>query len=210
MPSRDARVSALARLARGSPPPATAAMKPCELCGEPIAPDHRHVVDRRARVLRCVCRGCTVLLERPGAGGAHLRLVPQRRLVLDPFDLDDATWAALQVPVDIAFFFHSTPAGRVIAVYPGAAGATESQLALEAWADLEARNPVLETLEPDVEALLVDRSRGGGDHYLVPIDECYALAGVIRTHWRGLGGGDVWRHLDTFFDHLHEEAQWRT
>ena len=64
-------------------------------------------------------------------------------------------------------------------------GATESLLELDAWEALEAANPVLATLEPDVEALLVNRARGAREHWLVPIDECYALVGLIRTRWRG-------------------------
>ena len=32
-------------------------------------------------------------------------------------------------------------------------------------------------LEPDVEALLVNRARGAREYWLVPIDECYALVG---------------------------------
>ena len=48
-------------------------------------------------------------------------------------------------------------------------GATESLLGLDAWAALEDANPVLTTLEPDVEALLVHRARGERRHQLVPI-----------------------------------------
>ncbi len=48
------------------------------------------------------------------------------------------------------------------AYYPSPMGATESLLRLEAWKELEAANPVLATLEPDVEALLVDRRSGRG------------------------------------------------
>ena len=49
------------------------------------------------------------------------------------------------------------------AYYPSPMGPTESLLELDAWAALEAANPVLATLEPDVEALLVNRraARGG-------------------------------------------------
>ena len=64
-----------------------------------------------------------------------------------------------------------------------------------------AANPVLAELEPDVEALLVNRARGAREHWLVPIDDCYALVGLIRTRWRGLSGGEeVWREIDAFFD----------
>ena len=43
--------------------------------------------------------------------------------------------------------------------------------------------------------------RGARRQWIVPIDVCYALVGLIRTHWRGFtGGADVWRELDTFFE----------
>src|SRR5205823_8771849 len=110
----------------------------CELCGEAIAPVHRHVVDVRARSLLCACRACAVLLARPGAGGGHFRLVPERRRLLPGFRLEDAQWSALRIPVDLAFFFHSSSVGRVVAVYPGALGATESQLELHTWDEIVA------------------------------------------------------------------------
>jgi hypothetical protein len=180
----------------------------CELCAEPIAPAHRHVVDLQARSLLCACRACVLLLDRPGAGGGHYRLVPERRLQLDGFRLDDAQWAALRLPVDLAFFFRSSSVGRIAAVYPGAMGATESELELESWQELEAANPVLATLEDDVEALLVNRAVERREHFLVPIDDCYALAGVLRTHWKGFAGGaEVWREIDAFFDRLREQAR---
>ena len=177
----------------------------CELCGGPLAEEHRHVADVHAQSLLCTCRACAVLLGREGAGGGHFKLVPDRRLLLDGFVLDDEQWAALQLPVDLAFFFRSTPAERVVALYPSPAGATESQLELEAWEELERANPVLQELEPDVEALLVNRIAGAREHYLVPIDDCYALVALIRTHWKGLAGGtEVQRELGQFFDRLRE------
>ena len=63
-------------------------------------------------------------------------------------------------------------------------------------------------LEPDVEALLVNRARGARGQWLVPLDECYGLVGVIRTHWRGLtGGSEVWREIDNFFEQLDRRAR---
>jgi hypothetical protein len=180
----------------------------CDLCGQRLASEHRHVVDLQARSLLCACRGCVILFTRPGSGGDHFRLVPERRLRLDRFRLDDARWASLQIPVDIAFFFRSGSLDRVAAVYPGALGATESQLPLATWDELERDNPLLAELEPDVEALLVDRTRGRHEYYFVPIDDCYALAGIIRTHWKGLAGGsEVWQQLDLFFDRLRSRAE---
>jgi hypothetical protein len=198
----------LRRLAASRPVEPVEQIERCELCAEPIAPEHRHVVDLQARSLLCACRGCALLLDRPGAGGGHYRLVPERRLRLDGFDLDDVRWSSLAIPVDLAFFFRSSSAGRVAAVYPGAMGATESLLELETWQELEEANLVLRELDDDVEALLVNRAGGRREHFLVPIDDCYALAGVMRTHWKGFGGGaEVWREIDAFFDRLRERAQ---
>ena len=66
-------------------------------------------------------------------------------------------WESLQLPINLAFFLPSTPAGRVVAFYPSPAGATESLVPLEAWQTLIDDNPVLGNLHPDVEALLVNR-----------------------------------------------------
>src|SRR5258705_469491 len=66
----------------------------------------------------------------------------------------------------------------------------------------------LAELEMDVEALLVNRVRGARGHWLVPLDECYALVGVIRTRWRGLSGGsEVWQEIDRFFGELDGRAR---
>lgn len=175
----------------------------CELCDEPIPPEHRHLLDVESRELICVCRACKLLFDRPQAGGSHRRLVPDRRLRIEDFELDDVTWATLRIPVEMAFFFHSTPAERMVAFYPSPMGATESLLELDAWEELERANPVLRSLEPDVEALLVNRARGARAHFLVPIEDCYGLVGLIRTWWRGLAGGqEVWEEIGGFFERL--------
>jgi Family of unknown function (DUF5947) len=183
----------------------------CELCAEPIAAEHRHLLDLQSRRLLCACRACTILFDRSGAGGGHYRLVPDRVRLLMDFELDDITWQAFDIPVEMAFFFHSSAAGRVVAFYPSPLGATESLLDLDAWADLVAANPVLGELEPDVEALLVNRARGKREYWLLPVDRCYELVGLVRRHWKGCGGGtEVWGALDDFFDTLRKEATWRS
>jgi hypothetical protein len=180
----------------------------CELCGAPLAADHRHVLDVAARELKCTCRPCALLFDDPQAARGRLRAVGDRRLALDGFVLDDALWADLQLPVDVAFFFRDTPARRVSAFYPSPMGATASLLTLDAWTALQDANPVLATLVPDVEALLVDRARGARRQWIVPIDDCFALVGLIRTRWRGLTGGrEVWLELDRFFDDLDRRAR---
>jgi hypothetical protein len=98
--------------------------------------------------------------------------------------------------------------GRVVPLYPSPAGATESLLGLEAWHELEEANPVLREMEPDVEALLVNRVGSTRDYYLVPIDRCYELVGLIRSGWRGLSGGtEVWKLVDGFFKDIEARAK---
>ena len=198
----------LQRMARRAARSREEALERCDLCGAPIAAAHRHLYDLSARELMCACRACAVLFDRGAAGAGHYRLVPDRRLRVEDFALDDVAWADLRLPVDLAFFVRDTAAGRVRAYYPGPMGATESLLGLDTWAELEAANPVLATLEPDVEALLVDRAQGARHHLIVPIEDCFALVGLIRTHWKGLTGGrDVWVDIAGFFDGLDRRAR---
>jgi hypothetical protein len=206
-------VSRLAALARR---PAAAAARAltaeaeerCELCDQAIPPGHRHVLDVRERRLLCACRACSILFDTSGAGGDHYRLVPDRCRLVSDFALDDALWGRLRLPVEIAFLFESTPAGRVVAFYPSPAGATESLLELGAWEDLAVCNPVLASVQADVEALLVNRAGGAREHFLVPVDRCYALTGLIRTRWRGLAGGEeVWQELGRFFADVRGQAE---
>jgi hypothetical protein len=196
--------SRLGRLAqRPAPPPPAPEEEHCDLCGVPIAGDHRHLLDLEARELKCACRACSLLFDRRAAGGGHYRLVGDRRLRLTDFELTDLTWERLRIPVDMAFFFHSSPDGRVVAFYPSPMGPTESLLGLEAWTELERANPVLTDMAEDVEALLVNRARGARAQWLVPIEDCYRLVGLIRTQWKGLSGGrQVWEEIERFFAEL--------
>lgn len=183
---------------------ASAAGELCELCGEPIPHEHRHLVEVAQREIKCVCQACSILFSRAAASEGRYVLVPDRRLYLADFALSETQWESLRIPVGLAFFFRSTPAGRCVAFYPSPMGPTESLLELSAWAELERENPVLASMREDVEALLVNRARGAHEHFLVPIDECYRLVGVIRTHWKGLSGGqEVWQEIERFFATLH-------
>jgi hypothetical protein len=152
-----------------------------------------------------------LLFDRGGAGAGRYKLIPERRLRLEDFAMSDLAWEELRIPVDMAFFFHSSDERRVLAYYPGPMGPTESQLELVSWQELELANPILTEMEADVEALLVNRVRGARGHWLVPLDECYGLVGVIRTRWRGLtGGSEVWQEIDRFFEELDRRARGAT
>lgn len=200
--------STLRRFTQRAARPAEAAPERCELCGEPIPGEHRHLLEVSAREIKCACRACSILFDREAASQGKYRLAPDRRLYLAELHLSDVQWERLRIPVGMAFFFRSTPAGRVVAFYPSPMGATESLLELTIWEELEESNPVLKGMEPDVEALLVNRARGAQQHFLVPIDECYRLVGSIRRHWKGLSGGrEVWQEIERFFDALKERSK---
>jgi hypothetical protein len=206
--------SRLAQLARRRAEAATAAAEEspeyerCELCNAPIEAAHRHLLDLRSRELMCACQACSLLFDRGAAGGGHFKLVPDRVTRLEEFELSDAAWENLRIPVDIAFFFLNSEEERTMAFYPSPMGATESQLGLEAWTGIEAANPVLATMAGDVEALLVNRSRGARRQWLLPIGECYRLVATIRMRWKGLSGGkEVWAEIDEFFDGLDRRAK---
>lgn len=177
----------------------------CDLCSAGLREGHRHLIDPGTRQLVCACDPCSILFS--GQSDQRFRLVPPEARYLADFSLPDELWESLRIPVNMAFFVRSTAAGRVQAMYPGPAGATESLLELEAWRELEDANPVLREMQPDVEALLVNRV-GRRDHYLAPIDRCYELVGLIRVGWRGLSGGtEVWKAIGAFFEGLRGRAR---
>jgi hypothetical protein len=177
----------------------------CELCGAAISPDHQHLIEPAVRKLVCSCEACAILFS--GNGSARYRRVPRDVRLLSRFQMTDEQWENLHLPINLAFFYHSSPAQRVVAMFPSPAGATESLLTLESWGDLAAANPTLAELQPDVEALLVDRVGDIREYWQVPIDECFKLVGLIRAHWRGLSGGTkVWGEITSFFNELREKS----
>lgn len=196
-------LAALRRIQRS--PVAAAVEERCEFCGTPMDERHGHVADLTDHRLLCVCRPCYLLFAPRGAGGGRYRGVGETVRKVDPLRLDEATWDLLRIPVDLAFLFAQD--GAVHAFYPSPAGATESELDLSAWSTITADNPALTALEPDVEAALLRRSRGTFSCYVVPIDVCYELVGVVRRRWTGLGGGaEVWAAVAEFFADLDARA----
>ncbi len=181
----------------------------CELCSLALRSDHPHLIELAQRRLICSCDACALLFSGPSK---KYRRVPRRIEAYPNFQMSDAEWNGLMVPINMVFFFNNSVENRVVAMYPSPAGATESLLELESWNDIVARNPALNRMEPDVEALLVNRlgySRGysAPEYYRLPIDECYKLVGLIRAHWSGLSGGaEVWQQIGEFFRSVKERA----
>jgi hypothetical protein len=181
----------------------------CEMCSTQIEKEHSHVVNLESRNILCTCRPCYLLFTREGAALGKYRAIPDRYLSLRSFKLTSADWDALQIPVRMAFFFFNSALGRVVAFYPGPAGAAESLLPLDAWRAIVETNPVLNRMQPDVEALLAYGRRGEEfECFIVPIDACYALTGLVKRHWKGFDGGDDARlEIESFFSATRERSR---
>lgn len=197
----------LARIRTNQPAPEPAGER-CEMCSESIPDEHQHVVNVAGRQLMCVCRACYLLFTDSEAE-LRYRAVPDRYLAFPDFALDRPTWEALQIPVGVAFFFTNSAIGRTVAFYPGPAGATESELDLDAWNALGGADPRLGLVADDVEALLVRVPESGPPQsYLVPIDSCYEFVGRLRLLWRGFDGGqDAREFIDGFFERVAAQAR---
>lgn len=200
-------VLARIRASRGAPEPAG---ERCEMCSEAIAEEHQHVVNLEGRHLMCVCRGCYLLFTDTEAD-LRYRAIPDRYLSFPDFALERRAWEALQIPVGLAFFFRNSTLGRTVAFYPGPAGATESELDLQAWNDIRTADSRVDTLAMDTEALLVrvpDDENTSPQAYLVPIDACYEFVGRLRMIWRGFDGGqEVRSYIDEFFESLDSRSR---
>jgi len=170
-------VAALRGLAGHSAP-----VEHCDLCGATL-----DLIEADAKRLLCACVPCALLFGDQSA--RRYRRVPEQVALLASFRLEPAQWDALRIPINIVFFFRSAAQRRWIAMYPGPGGAIESQLDLSAWEDLVQANPALAELEDDVEAVLLNRLNGAAECFRIPIDRCYALVGLMRSNWRGIGGG---------------------
>jgi hypothetical protein len=202
-------VRALRRLA-AERPAAPVAGERCEMCAEPVGAAHQHVVDTESRHMLCVCRGCYLLFT-DRAAALRYRAVPQRYVSFPDFRMSLPEWDGLEIPVGLAFFFHSSAAGRTVAFYPGPAGATESELPLNNWHAFTESHPELSDVADDVEALLIqvpERDAGAARCLLLPIDACYEFVGRIRLLWRGFdGGSDVRDYIARFFTEMTARAR---
>ena len=180
----------------------------CEMCAEPVADEHQHVVNVAARQLMCVCRACYLLFT-DAAANLRYRAVPDRFLSFPDFGLGRREWEALQIPVGVAFFFRNSALDRTVAFYPGPAGAAESELDMATWAAASC-DPRVGLLADDVEALLVrvpESETASPETFLVPIDACYEFVGGLRLLWKGFDGGEQARDfIDGFFAGVAERS----
>jgi hypothetical protein len=182
----------------------------CELCGAGLGKEHPHLVEVGQRLIVCACEACATLFD--GMAGGKYKRVSRRAQLLADFQMTDGQWESLLIPINMAFFFRSSTEGRTVTLYPSPAGAVESLLPLDAWNEIVQENVVLRELQPDIEALLVNRvghahELSFAEYYIAPIDDCYRLVGLIRANWKGLSGGsEVWVEIGRFFSDLRSRA----
>jgi len=173
----------------------------CELCRAAIAEAHEHLIAVPARRLVCACPGCAA-----AAPQGYRRIFQFSRKVAD-FELGDELWLSFDIPVDLAFFIRDESTGRGIALYPGPAGLVQAELPLDGWGELAAQYRWLDDLMPETEALLVNRTQGAREYFRLSTDHCFALAGLMRSEWRGFGGGpEFWNSLENYLTQLSVAA----
>src|SRR5579862_7590859 len=80
-----------------------ASQERCDLCGSAVAPAHEHLVDPAKRKLICACQACAIPFS--GQEGQRYKRVPFRVRYLPAFQMTDAQWDGLLVPINMAFFY---------------------------------------------------------------------------------------------------------
>jgi len=200
-------LGALSRYLR-APTPAMADGERCGLCSVPLESAHSHLVDVKDRRLLCACRPCYLLFTPRGAAQGRYKAVGDRCIRFPKPVFSDEQWEQLGIPINLAFFFFNSTAENMVAFYPGPAGAAESLLPLDVWQEVASAEDLLASLQADVEALLVYRRKDGEDiSFIVPIDACYELVGLMRSLWKGFDGGEsAWRAIDDFFERLNQRS----
>ena len=130
--------------------------------------------------------------------------------VCDDFRITDAQWDSLLIPIEMAFFFESSTCGahrrdlsepgrtdRVAAAAGDVAGHRRGQPRPEP----DGAGCRSAGRQPDWVHIVTRQAptRSACEYYILPIDECFKLVGVIRLHWKGLSGGTASVGGETFF-----------
>ena len=82
--------------------------------------------------------------------------------------------------------------------------AIETFVPLRTWSDLERRFPVLKSILPEVEALLVRRTSRHQDYFQLSIDHCYELSSLLRD--AEAPASPELSMVQSFFARLDEQA----
>src|ERR1700739_3458972 len=83
----------------------------CEMCSLELRPEHAHLVELTQRRLHCACDACAMLFS--NRRDARYKRVPRDVRLLANFQMTDAEWDGLLIPINLAFFFHNSCTSRV-------------------------------------------------------------------------------------------------
>jgi hypothetical protein len=172
----------------------------CEICAAPLGDPHGHAVELQREQARCVCQACALLFR---DSPSRFRTVPDR---VQRLTISDEEWASLQLPVQLSYLILREQ--RCRAFHPSPAGAIEAAVADEAWSTLLLHHPQLQSLAPQVEALLSYQKRGSaGVRFIVPVDACWELLRLVQRSWRGFSGGDVGPAIEGFLAGIEQRRR---
>ena len=199
----------------------------CDLCRSELPDRHRHLLELVQRRMLCACDACALLFG--DANGSRIRPIPESVTRIE-LNMSDQQWSGLGIPIGMAFFTvcdrevsresssirslspdvtvrHSaeatTDAAPVQVGYPSPAGLVMSSVEQDDWLALIDANPAVGRLRPEVESLLINRLASRQQAFVVPLDVCFELIGIVRRHWEGWSAGpDLQRAMDGFFDQL--------
>ncbi|HEX3597373.1 MAG TPA: DUF5947 family protein [Polyangiaceae bacterium] len=168
----------------------------CDLCSAPLGDAHAHLFEPEPRRVACACAACALLFSDATAG--RYRRLHSRATRVPSATLMEDDFRDLELPVRLAFLSPSAVHDQVFAVYPNAAGATESVVPRPAWRALLARTPALAAMTEDTEGLLIDHLGGRSRCFVASLDVCYEFVGLLRepSSRRGAAFATAMRFLD--------------
>ena len=160
--------------------------------GRELGAEHDHLIEPAERRLACACGACAVLFS--AQAGTKYKRVPRDVRALDELTISDAQWEALRLPDRSGVLLpqHAAGPGRGLLPEPGRAPPSRC------WSSRPGRrsgreHPVLArpaARRPGAAGESGAPGRGAGAVcFLVPIDQCFRLVGIIRMHWKGFTGG---------------------
>jgi hypothetical protein len=159
----------------------------CELCATPLHASHDHLLDPQARGVFCACSACAVLFPDGASTNATAqRYVRVRSRVarLTTGALSEHDLVALGAPVRLAVLCPSSLHDTLFMLYPSAAGPIEARASLETWRALAARQPELEAVQHDRDAVIADLRTTSRVPLHVSLDVAYELIGTLRSPQR--------------------------
>lgn len=174
------------------------------MCAAPLEGGQRHLLDLAHHTFLSICTACALAFGPRGANADLYRLIPTRHLALLDFQATDDLWTGL---VKVICLLRTSETGRVLAMYLDPPGVRESVFDLDRWKRLRTANPLLESLEPDAETLLLQRIGPAPAAYIVPIDTCARLIGLLEGRRRNQEGEqEIWQAVGAFFADLQAGA----